>query len=666
MKSQVFILDFCRRMVPFRYRKYVAPIGRPLLIALFYIMSAAMQMFVGAATFLAPSLLRSGASSAKASDLVRKAAASSAFLRAKKALAKSNLAEARQYLTQTIQFSPDLADAYYLRGHVAVVMNNPVSAIEDLRKGIALGYDLADAHFYLAMSFANLGDRDEAIRQYEIALTTQPRWAQAMINLAHLKLASGQEAQAATLLQEAIAIDPAFSMAHQNLAALYDRSAYKPTALDLEARTELVLYDAYNLAGEQSFHVGKGNQGVKLWTRALQIQREISRDFELPKDILRRVKDLPNVQPDLPFRILPYEWVTQIGHIAMLDSYRKIQLLGWRPPANLLLLAPKNKVSNPAYLEMWAPHFTIVSEQSLVDELFPYQRYLGDCFNAFLYDDGHGVAWPDMGAQAHTEWDKQRRPPLLALSDEQRARGLATLESLGLPRGAWFVGLHAREGGYHRERVGSIQDHRNATIEDYIPAIQRVIDSGGWVVRMGDPSMTPLPKMRGVIDYAHSKAKSDWMDVFLCGAPRFFIGTTSGLTNAVISFGTPCILVNCLSNFSQLWGERVRFILKPFWSEQQKRYLKLSEMVSGPVREAVFNVRVLGEMGISPVNNSPEDILMAVDEMLSGNSAPFKVAGDAHSGTLDVLWDQAMNGNIMFGNGKPCQAFFEQHRSVFF
>ncbi len=653
-------------MVPFRYRKYVAPIGRPLLIALFYIMSAAMQMFVRLATLLAPSLLRTDASSTHAGHLVRSAAANSAFLKAKSALAKSDFAEAQQHLTQTIRFSPSLADAYYLRGHVAVVMNNPVSAIEDLQKGISLGYDLADAHFYLAMAFANLGARDEAIRHYEVALETQPRWAQAMINLAHLKLAAGEEKGAANLLQRAIGLDPGFSMAHQNLAALYDRSGYKPTALDLEARTELVLYDAYNLAGEQSFHVGKGNRGVELWTRALQIQREIAQGFQLPAEILQRLIRLPNIKPDLPFRILPYEWVTQIGHIAMLDSYRKIQLLGWRPPANLLLLAPKNKVSNPAYLEMWSEHFTIVSEQSLVDDLFPYQRYLGDCFNAFLHDDGHGVAWPDMGARAHTEWDKQRRPPLLALSEDQRAKGYAALKALGLPDGAWFVGLHAREGGYHREKIGSIQDHRNATIEDYIPAIQRVIDSGGWVVRMGDPSMTPLPKMRGVIDYAHSKAKSDWMDVFLCGAPRFFIGTTSGLTNAVISFGTPCILVNCLSNFSQLWGERVRFILKPFWSEQQKRYLKLSEIVSGPVREAVFNVRVLGEMGVSPVNNSPEDILMAVDEMLSANSTPSKVAGDAHSGTLDVLWDQAMNGNIMFGNGRPCQAFFEQHRSVFF
>src|SRR5690606_22521878 len=112
--------------------------------------------------------------------------------------------------------------------------------------------------------------------------------------------------------------------------------------------------------------------------------------------------------------------------------------------------------------------------------------------NAFLHEDGTVEAWPDVGAKAHIEWDRQSRKPLLHLSDEDAMRGRETLHSLGMPEDAWFVCMHAREGGYHREIPGSTQEHRSTSIEDYFSAIRYITDQGGWVVRLGDPSMTPL------------------------------------------------------------------------------------------------------------------------------------------------------------------------------
>jgi putative glycosyltransferase (TIGR04372 family) len=63
---------------------------------------------------------------------------------------------------------------------------------------------------------------------------------------------------------------------------------------------------------------------------------------------------------------------------------------------------------------------------------------------------------------------------------------------------------------------------------DYIKAIKAVTKAGGWVFRMGDPSMTPLPKMPQVIDYAHNEIRCDWMDIFLGATFKFLIGTGSG------------------------------------------------------------------------------------------------------------------------------------------
>mgnify|MGYP000265078159 CR=1 FL=1 len=76
-------------------------------------------------------------------------------------------------------------------------------------------------------------------------------------------------------------------------------------------------------------------------------------------------------------------------------------------------------------------------------------------------------------------------------------------------------------------------------IETFMPSIQYIINQGGKCIRMGDSSMQPCPKIDGLIDYAISPYKSDFMDVFLCSESLFFLGSNSGLFEIAIGFGTP-------------------------------------------------------------------------------------------------------------------------------
>ena len=672
-KSRSFLLDTARRVVPQRYRRLIPAwvkraAGYVVAIEIAYI--DLLILFFLRRFPRHRRMLRHQMETHSRDEwltlLIKRD-----FASARKALFDSEYDKCRFYLSRVINRSLSyakatdyLAESYYLRGHAHVIMSNNEAAIGDLRMAIDKGYDSADAHFYLAHAYSNLEENDAAITHYKTALQLAPDWAQAMINLAHLDLLEGEEEAAVELLRKAIGIDPAFSMPHQNVAALYNRAKYKPSPLDLQARREFMLYDAYNYTGERTFHVGVGTKAARLWGNALTIQRQIEKEFTFPAKLNQIVTKKFKLDPNLPVRILPYEWVTQIGHIAMLDTYLKIQALGWRPQANLLLLAPRQKVSNHAYLKAWRQQFHVVSDGKLVEALFPYQRFIGDCFNAFLHDNGNVEFWPDVGARAHIAWDQQKREPLLALSALELERGRAKLASLGMPRNAWFVCLHAREGGYHREGGGSIQTHRNASILDYLPAIQEIVRRGGWVVRMGDASMSPLPPMHGVIDYPHTAAKSDWMDVFLSGACRFFIGTTSGLTNAVISFGVPCLLVNCLSNFSQLWNNRVLFTLKPFWAAQENRYLRLDELVTEPIRSKVFNIRALSSAGITPCNNTSDEILENVIEMLTRLEDGTLGAEQSTPGML--AWNEVMSRNNMFGNGRPSNVFLERNFETLF
>jgi putative glycosyltransferase (TIGR04372 family) len=236
--------------------------------------------------------------------------------------------------------------------------------------------------------------------------------------------------------------------------------------------------------------------------------------------------------------------------------------------------------------------------------------------------------------------------------------GRATLASLGVPAGAWYVGLHVREGSYYGESSGGMSTHRNARIEDYFPAIKAVTDSGGYVIRLGDSSMRPLPAMPLVVDYALGAQKSPEADIFFCATCRFIIGTTSGLTTAALSFGTPMLLVNCISNDWQLWSAETDFIVKPVWDIRGKRLLSFAETYSQPVQGFLINALVMRRRGLEAVPNTSEEIRDAVVYKLAclDNGIPSDPDSVLNS------YCETMAGNpMMFGAARPVPAFLKSH-----
>jgi putative glycosyltransferase (TIGR04372 family) len=479
-----------------------------------------------------------------------------------------------------------------------------------------------------------------------------------MLGRAFLRL--GDEVQAVRGFRTAVTLAPNTVMAHQNYAGRYDIPNYKPKVWELEEAEALSIYDNYGQLAEDLFLLGRFDESFQQYQNMLDYQDRIRRP--LPADLESRLIRLdPRLDPRKPIRLLPYEWVTQFGHVGLLDSYIKMAELGMYSPANHVLLAPAEKVSNRDYLAYWDRYFTIVRDPELVDDLFPYQRMIGANFMA--YPGGAGVAepWTRAAARAHIAWARQGRPPLLNVSDADVALGRKTLAALGVPEGAWYVGLHVREGGYYGESSGGMSTHRNASVEDYLPAIRAVTERGGYVIRLGDKSMQPLPDMEGVVDYAHSLEKSPDADIFLCGTSRFVIGTTSGLTTACLSFGTPMVLVNCISNDWQLWSAGTDFIVKPVWNLREKRFLTFAETYSQPVQGYLINADVMRRHGLEAVPNSPGEIEAAVRYKLDLMDDRLTRPDDEQEPMCS--YRAAMAGNpMMFGAAYPVPMFLEQHR----
>ncbi|MCK4598750.1 TIGR04372 family glycosyltransferase [Candidatus Bipolaricaulota bacterium] len=312
----------------------------------------------------------------------------------------------------------------------------------------------------------------------------------------------------------------------------------------------------------------------------------------------------------------------RIGHLALEpDCYVKSGLLGWRPRYCGVLLV-RGRAVNPCLLHYWSRYIKIVSNPFLVMLLWPLEKI------PFLHCRTDWMSLPDRGKMLvipavypiQTKYEAQHGGrPLLTLSSSDYERGWRCLQELGVPQDAWFVCLHVREGGYLPRLA--YHSYRDADIFTYLLAVESIVERGGWVIRMGDPTMKPLPRMTRVIDYVHSEVRCDWMDVFCFSQCRFILGTTSGPCNVSLVFGVPCALTNFAPMGHGAFSGRDVWIPKLYRSVSEQRYLTFAEVLKSPLR-GLYRTKDFDADGVSLVDNRPEEIRdLAVEMMdrLDGN-----------------------------------------------
>ncbi len=301
-----------------------------------------------------------------------------------------------------------------------------------------------------------------------------------------------------------------------------------------------------------------------------------------------------------------------MGHLAgELDCYVKEEALGLRPRYKSILLALRKNVANPYFLNYWKKYILIVENPLFCFLLGPLRRSGLIRYNVEKYfcADYTAAVFPEIQKRYHG------RPPVLFLTDSDRRRGKIALRNAGVPENAWFVCVHCREGGSLGLKQG--QTLRDVDVNNYFLAMKEIARRGGWVLRMGEAAMKPIPPMKNVIDYAHLGVKSDWMDVFLCASCKFFLGSNSGLSNLASVFGISSVITNIAGPVSAVlpYGPQDIGIPKLIYSEKEKRYLVFQEILSSPVGNFRED-HLFAAAGLRVVENSPEDIKEAAVEML--------------------------------------------------
>ena len=227
-------------------------------------------------------------------------------------------------------------------------------------------------------------------------------------------------------------------------------------------------------------------------------------------------------------------------------------------------------------------------------------------------------------AEVHGERDidgvvdmtKQR----LFFTEEEENRGQEGLRLMGIPPDKPFVCFHARDNAYlakiYPETDWSYHDYRDADIENYRLAIQKLSDNGYYTVRMGAVVKERFPSASlRIIDYACGPMRSDFFDLYLLAKCYFFINCECGISNIARLFRRPMVSVNQIPmDHVVTWDPNFLVIFKKLWLRSDKRFLTFHEILKSEIGRFPYSGQY-EKYGIEVIQNSPEEIWDAVEEM---------------------------------------------------
>lgn len=320
--------------------------------------------------------------------------------------------------------------------------------------------------------------------------------------------------------------------------------------------------------------------------------------------------------------LLPADAAVRFGNLGVYaDVFLKLRALGWIPSWRGVLpvgqAANGEPACNPSLLSLLCRQsgvLTTADDAAAVARLPVLPLTI-----PVLAEDGRGLSLMEAASRIDRAWAADGRGPVAVLPAEDRARGFEILRAAaGMAPDDWFVALHLREPGrFYRARgwADGEDAHRAQSLAPTLAALRQVTDRGGHVVRMGDPSVVPLPAAPRLFDYAHSTIRSPEMDLFLCAAARFLWGTASGPIAVAWLFGTPTVATNWIPVSYPPPPANSLFVPKLVRQRATGRLLGLAELLQDPARHAL-HAGIYAEHGLEALETDADDVAGLIAEWL--------------------------------------------------
>ena len=345
-------------------------------------------------------------------------------------------------------------------------------------------------------------------------------------------------------------------------------------------------------------------------------------------------------------------FVGSLGNHGPVEDLIKANHINLRDTKKLFFLRDKNRtLTNKSFFKYFSPHLNVIDDYSLSLRLKDLSSLLELPIHSIVPLRDSCPSFNQASNLIQKAFADNKSKNLFSLSEEDKDNGKKQLMKMGVPNDAWYVTLHAREIGYRGENIkNSYESFRNANIDTYMDSIKLIADSGGWVFRMGDNSMSNLPEIKNCIDYANSEFKSEFMDVYLGATSRFSLVTDSGFIHIPLLFDVPLLYTNC-PFFEAFWGLRKNNIYLPrlIKKNNENNYIRFEEFMSMPY--GILNHdKLLRKNNIDFIPNTDDEITNATREMIDLTQNLNKIV--KLSAKQEKFANLAENKSILYNQSK--------------
>jgi putative glycosyltransferase (TIGR04372 family) len=243
----------------------------------------------------------------------------------------------------------------------------------------------------------------------------------------------------------------------------------------------------------------------------------------------------------------------------------------------------------------------------------------------------------------------------VSLSAEEMEEGRKRLIEIGINPDEPYACLIVRDGGHYKSR-GDIEsagyELLNFDINDFSGVAEVLIESGFQVVRMGSGSERPFTsKPDGVVDYALSKNRSEFLDVYLAATCEFAVSTQTGPDAVCMLFRRPVLYVD-VTRYCQFFFGTNLATWSPVRLQKNGSILNLSEVVNSEI--AWFkDPNLFSKNGISQQKSSKSELKELV---LSYIRARGRVDEEALSIRSAISRGLGERGRLHFGDVTACLA----------
>jgi len=233
--------------------------------------------------------------------------------------------------------------------------------------------------------------------------------------------------------------------------------------------------------------------------------------------------------------------------------------------------------------------------------------------------------------------------------------GKKRLVEIGVNPDKPYVCLIVRDGGHYKSK-GEIEsagyEFLNFDINNFSGVAEVLIESGFQVIRMGSGSERPFTsKPDGVIDYALSRNRSEFLDVFIAATCEFAVSTQTGPDAVCMLFRRPVLYVDVTSYCQFFFGSKIA-TWSPVRLMKNGKILNLSEVADSEI--AWFkDPNSFSINGISQQKSSSNELRELVLSYIRARGREDATASSIRSVVSRGLGEQ---GRLQFGEVTACLA----------